>query len=114
LAAAGAVAITPIDADPMARAGALTGLSSSEPGSPERGGSLGNGGSLGAVDDRTGLITGRSRMAAIQAGVVVSAPEELGALPSLLGSDGPIDLRRIRGASPSRTRRLGLEPAAHR
>jgi hypothetical protein len=101
-AAVGTVAIAPIEVDSMARAGALIGPSSSGPGSSKRVGSRGNGVSLGAVEGRTGPRAGRSRTAALQAGVVVSAPEELGALPPRLGSDGQNSAR-----DPVKARRSG-------
>jgi hypothetical protein len=48
------------------------------------------GSAAAAVDGRTGPITGRSPTAALQDSAVDSALEQLGALSSLLGPDGPI------------------------
>jgi hypothetical protein len=91
--AVGAVAMAPIDADPMARAGAFTGSSSSGSGSSKRGSSRGTGVRHGAVDGRAVRIAVRSRAAALQGTAVDAALEELGAPPSLLGSDGLISSR---------------------
>jgi hypothetical protein len=56
---------------------------------------------LGAVDGRFALIPRRSRAAALQGTAVDAALDELGALPSLLGSDDqPWLSDRFKGRRP--------------
>jgi hypothetical protein len=90
--AVGAVAMTALDAEPIARAGGLTGSQSSGSGSSKRGSSRGTGVSPVAADGRAVRIAARLR-SALQGTAVDAAPEELGALPSLLCSDGPTSSR---------------------
>jgi hypothetical protein len=98
--------MTPMDADPTARAGS----SSSGSGSSERVSPRADGTGIG-LDAPTVATAGRARAVAFQGAAVDSALEELGALPSLLGPDGPFSSSDgARGRVRSVERRSG-QPA---